>query len=434
MKKKKSLNTQIEKFVNDIYKDQFEKNTTSNQNHIKYAGMVYDKQEINSAIKSLLSSFSNNWFALGTNASLFQKKLASFLDIEKTIFVNSGSSANLISVATLISKKIIKKGDEVITVSTTFPTTINPLLIYGLKPVLVDTVLPSYTANLEQIEKSITSKTKLIMIPHINGSPNDMKRIMELAKKYNLAVIEDSCDAFGSKFNGKPVGTFGDLGTFSFYAAHHMSTGEGGAVVGTSELINTAESIRDWGRVNLDSDSFGQRKFSSQKISDNLPKDYEKRYTYTNIGYNLKPLDMQAAIGLIQLKKLPMFTKKRKQNFKFLSENLENFSNKIILPESLPGADPSWFVFPITISENCTFSRYEILKYLESNGIETRPILAGDITAHPAYKNTKFRKYGKLTTSKRILKNSFFIGVYPGLDDTSLEYVVKCFKNFFKNN
>ena len=427
-----SIDKEITKFVNTI--NQLDKKQSSKKTKIQYAGMVFDNEEIQTAIKSLLSSFSNNWFALGKNALLFQNKLASYLQVDQSVFVNSGSSANLISIATLDAKKIIKRGDEVITMSTTFPTTINPLLLYGLKPVLIDTELASFTANLEHLEKAITDKTKLIMIPHINGSPNDMKRIMEIAQKNDLAVVEDACDALGSKFDGKLAGTFGDMGTFSFYAAHHMSTGEGGAVVGNSEFLSTAESLRDWGRVNIDSNSFGNRTFSSQKISKKLPEDYEERYSYSNIGYNLKPLDMQAAIGLIQLKKLKKFTQKRKQNFKFLFENLQNFSDDLILPQSLPDADPSWFVFPITVKQTSKHKRSNLIKFLEKQGIETRPILAGNISSHPAYDKIKFRKFGKLNNSELILNNSFFVGVYPGLDDTSLEYIVNCFKNFFKNN
>ena len=426
-----SIDKEITKFVNTI--NQLDKKQSSKKTKIQYAGMVFDNEEIQTAIKSLLSSFSNNWFALGKNALLFQNKLASYLQVDQSVFVNSGSSANLISIATLDAKKIIKRGDEVITMSTTFPTTINPLLLYGLKPVLIDTELASFTANLEHLEKAITDKTKLIMIPHINGSPNDMKRIMEIAQKNDLAVVEDACDALGSKFNGKLAGTFGDMGTFSFYAAHHMSTGEGGAVVGNSEFLSTAESLRDWGRVNINSNSFGNRTFSSQKISKKLPEDYEERYSYSNIGYNLKPLDMQAAIGLIQLKKLPVFTKKRKQNFKFLFENLQNFSDDLILPQSLPDADPSWFVFPITVKQTSKHKRSNLIKFLEKQGIETRPILAGNISSHPAYDKMKFRKFGKLNNSELILNNSFFVGVYPGLDQTSLEYIVNCFKLFFKN-
>jgi CDP-6-deoxy-D-xylo-4-hexulose-3-dehydrase len=426
-----SIDKEIAKFVNTI--NQLDKKQSSKKTKIQYAGMVFDNEEIQTAIKSLLSSFSNNWFALGKNALLFQNKLASYLQVDQSVFVNSGSSANLISIATLDAKKIIKRGDEVITMSTTFPTTINPLLLYGLKPVLIDTELASFTANLEHLEKAITDKTKLIMIPHINGSPNDMKRIMEIAQKNDLAVVEDACDALGSKFDGKLAGTFGDMGTFSFYAAHHMSTGEGGAVVGNSEFLSTAESLRDWGRVNIDSNSFGNRTFSSQKISKKLPEDYEERYSYSNIGYNLKPLDMQAAIGLIQLKKLKKFTQKRKQNFKFLFENLQNFSDDLILPQSLPDADPSWFVFPITVKQTSKHKRSNLIKFLEKQGIETRPILAGNISSHPAYDKIKFRKFGKLNNSELILNNSFFVGVYPGLDQTSLEYIVNCFKLFFKN-
>ena len=426
-----SIDKEITKFVNTI--NRLDKKQSSKKTKIQYAGMVFDNEEIQTAIKSLLSSFSNNWFALGKNALLFQNKLASYLQVDQSVFVNSGSSANLISIATLDAKKIIKRGDEVITMSTTFPTTINPLLLYGLKPVLIDTELASFTANLEHLEKAITDKTKLIMIPHINGSPNDMKRIMEIAQKNDLAVVEDACDALGSKFDGKLAGTFGDMGTFSFYAAHHMSTGEGGAVVGNSEFLSTAESLRDWGRVNINSNSFGNRTFSSQKISKKLPEDYEERYSYSNIGYNLKPLDMQAAIGLIQLKKLKKFTQKRKQNFKFLFENLQNFSDDLILPQSLPDADPSWFVFPITVKQTSKHKRSNLIKFLEKQGIETRPILAGNISSHPAYDKIKFRKFRKLNNSELILNNSFFVGVYPGLDQTSLEYIVNCFKIFFKN-
>lgn len=433
MRNHKLVNNQMRKIANKISIEGNQK-FTPQKTRIKYAGMVFDKDEIYASLESLVSSFSNNWFALGNNAMEFQKRLALYLGLKKTILVNSGSSANLVSVATLAAKKKIKRGDEVITMATTFPTTINPLLIYGLRPILVDTILPSYTANVDQIEKSVTKKTKLIMLPHINGSPNDMKRIMEVAKKHGLSVIEDCCDALGSKFNGKIVGTFGNLGTYSFYAAHHMSTGEGGAVASNDEeLVSTAESIRDWGRVNLISDKFGGRKLRSQNVSRRLPKDYEERYTYINIGYNLKPLDLQAAIGLQQLKKLDKFTLMRKRNFEFLYEKLQEFSNKLILPESLSEADPSWFVFPITVKKNAGFKRADIVEFLEKNNIETRPILAGNIIDHPAYAGIQFHTIGKLSTSKEILENSFFIGVYPGLKKEELEYIVNCFTSFFKN-
>ena len=431
MKNNRSVDNHFEEIANKISNDT--KKFVPGKSHIKYAGIVLDKEEIRASVQSLLSSFSNNWFTLGVNAVEFQKKLASYLGLKKTIFVNSGSSANLISVATLVAKKKIKRGDEVITMATTFPTTINPLLIYGLQPVMVDTVLPSYTANLDQLEDAITKKTKLILLPHINGSPNDMRRIMEIARKHDLSVIEDCCDALGSKYGGKMVGTFGNLGTYSFYAAHHMSTGEGGAVGSNDEELNlAAESIRDWGRVNLKSNPFGNRKLTLQNVSNRLPKDYEERYTYINIGYNLKPLDLQAAIGLQQLKKLDKFTAIRKRTFKFLFEKLDEFSDKLILPEALPGADPSWFVFPITVKKNAGFKRVDIVKFLEEKNIETRPILAGNITDHPAYADIKFRKIAKLSTSKEILENSFFIGVYSGLKREELDYIVECFIKFFR--
>ena len=432
MKRDMSLDREIKKITNKIFNLSQKRRFVPGKSTIKYAGMVFDRAEINASIKSTIDSFSKNWFALGNHTPEFQKKLASFLGLHRTIFVNSGSSANLVSVATLVTAKKIKRGDEAITLATTFPTTLNPILLYGLKPVMIDVELPSYTANLDQLEKAITNKTRLILIPHINGSPNDMRRIMELATKHDLAVIEDSCDALGSKYDGKMVGTFGDLGTFSFYAAHHMSTGEGGAVGGNDEkLLSTAESIRDWGRAKLKSSSLGHRKITFQKISNELPEDYEDRYTYVNMGYNLKPIDMQAAVGIEQLKKLDTFTQKRKHNFKFLFENLSEFNDKIILPEGLPKADPSWFVFPITVKKNTGLRRSDIVKFLERKKIETRPILAGNIMNHPAYEGIKFKKIGKLSVSKQILENSFFIGVYPGLSNEELVYVIECFKKFF---
>jgi len=432
MDNKDSVEFLIAKIADKIFKDITQK-FEPGKSTIKYAGMVFDKDDIHDSVSALISSFVMNWFALGKNATEFQQKLASYLRVKRTVFVNSGSSANLVSVATLIAKKRIKRGDEAITIATTFPTTINPMLIYGLKPVVVDVKLPSYTVNLEELENSITNKTSLIMLPHINGSPHDMKKIMEIARKHNLAVVEDCCDSLGSKYDGKMVGTFGDLGTYSFYAAHHMSTGEGGAVGGKDdELMATAESIRDWGRLNLKSQSTGLRKLSLQNVSDALPKDYEDRYTYINIGYNLKPLDLQAALGLKQLEKLDKFNSLRKRNYKFLFESLSNLTDDLILPEGLPNAEPSWFVFPITIKKNAHFRRIDIVKFLEEHKVETRSLLAGDITKHPAYKEIKFRKAGKLSTTRDILQNSFVVGVYQGLGEEELEYVVECFRKFFK--
>lgn len=432
MKKNYSTKSQIDEIINKIFKDRAKQKFVPGKTPVKYAGMVFDKKDVYSAVETLLSSFSNNWFALGKNAAEFQHKLANYLGLEKTIFVNSGSSANLVSVATLAAKKRIKSGDEAITIATTFPTTINPILIYGLKPVVVDVELPSYTVNLDELEKAITKKTKLIMLPHINGSPHDMQRIMEIAKKHDLAVIEDCCDALGSKYDGKMVGTYGDLGTYSFYAAHHMSTGEGGAVGGNDDLLSTAESIRDWGRINLKSVSLGLRKLSLQNVSEDLPDDYEDRYTYVNMGYNLKPLDMQAALGIKQLEKINRFNAMRKRNYGFLFENISNLTDDLILPQGLPKSDPSWFVFPITIKNSASFKRIDIVKFFEEKKIETRTLLAGDITMHPAYKDITFRKSSKLSTTKEILQKSFVIGVYQGLGKEELEYIVECFKKFLK--
>ena len=435
MNHNRSIDPELEKIADKIFDKNANQKFEPGKTHIKYAGMVFDKKEIHAAIEALASSFANNWFPLGVNTNEFQKKLASYLGVNKAIFVNSGSSANLISVASLAAKGKIKKGDEAITLSATFPTTINPILIYGLKPVLIDIVLPSYSSNIDELEKAIKKKTKLIMLPHINGSPHDMQRIMEIARKHDLYVIEDCCDALGSKFNDKMVGTYGNLGTFSFYAAHHISTGEGGAIAtNDEELISTAESIRDWGRMNLKTGSSGNRELSLQTVSKELPKDYEDRYTYINVGYNLKPIDMQAAIGSQQLEKLDKFNSQRKRNYKFLFENLSEFDDKLVLPEGLPKANPAWFVFPITIKRNTGFKRMDIIQFLEKKKIETRSMLAGDITKHPAYKDIKFRKISKLVTSKEVLDSSFVIGVYPGLDKEELEYVIECFRKFFRKS
>ena len=404
------------------------------KSRIKYADFQFGEEEIKSSINALLFSFEKNWFAVGNNTSKFQKKLASYLGLKGTIFVNSGSSANLISVATLVAKNKIKRGDEFVTLATTFPTTINPALIYGLKPVVIDIELPSYTANLHDLEKAITKKTKLIMLPHINGSPHNMKRVIEIANRHGLYVIEDCCDAFGSKFDGRFVGTFGDMGTYSFYAAHHMSTGEGGAVGSkNNDFLTTAESIRDWGRAPIKRTSDKtKRKLSFQKLSHKLPEDYEQRYTYSEIGYNLKPLDLQSVIGLVQLRKISYFIRQRRRNFEFLKNKLEKLENKIILPEGLPGAQPSWFVFPITIRENSGVNREKMVRFLESKNIDTRPLLAGNIINHPAYSGIKFRKIGKLANSNLVLKNSFIIGIHPGLNSVMLEYMIKCLKKFLK--
>lgn len=399
---------------------------------IRYAGPTLGPEEIIAAVDSIIDGQVTGWFGLGSKAASFEKELARYLGIGHCVFTNSGSSANLLAVASLSARGLIKPGDEAITPATTFPTTINPLLIYGLRPRFIDISLPSYTADIDQLQQAITKKTKLIMIPHLNGSANDMGTIMKLAKENNIHVIEDCCDAFGSKFDGKYLGTFGDLSTFSFYVAHHFTTGEGGAVASNSDDLHvTARSLRDWGRMAITDMPKTKRKLSYQKASKALPADYESRYTYVNVGYNLKPLDLQAAMGLIQLGKAAEFTRQRKQNYRYLYDALGRYSDSLMLPESLKGADNSWFVFPILVSDKARFKRRDIVKFLEKRGIETRPILAGNITKHPAYDKYNFSQTGGLPNSEKVLESGFFIGTYPGISQKERETIARAFSSFF---
>jgi CDP-6-deoxy-D-xylo-4-hexulose-3-dehydrase len=395
---------------------------------IHYAWAVYDHHEIFEALKSLLSG----WFGIGKYASDFEKHFSEFLGVKHCVLVNSGSSANLLAVEAL---KLPKKA-EAITPATTFPTTINPLIQKGVKPVLMDINPTTYNINASELDDAFSEKVKLIMLPHTLGNPNEMDAIMDFAEEHDLYVIEDACDALGSRYDGKYVSTFGDMGTFSFYPAHHITMGEGGAIVTDNEESSlTVRSLRDWGRacvcpvcaISLDPNAYCPLRF----LETPLP-DYDKRFTYINIGYNLKPLDLQAAIGLQQLQRLPEFIRKRKENFRKLYNELSKFEDYFILPESLPKADPCWFTFPITVKDTAPFRRKEIVNFLEEHHIATRPIFAGNILRQPAYKNIDFRVVGKLENSDRVMKSSFFIGVHPGLTEDMLNYMINTFEEFVK--
>jgi len=391
---------------------------------IHYAWAIYDHHEIFEALKSLLSG----WLAAGKNANEFEKRFSELLKINHCVLVNSGSSANLLAVESL---KIPRQA-EAITPAVTFPTTLNPIIQKGLKPVFVDIDATTYNIDASKLKDAISKKTKLLMIPHMLGNPNEMDAIMDLAENYDLYVIEDSCDALGSRYNGKYVSTFGDLGTFSFYPAHHITMGEGGAVVTSNEELSlTVRSLRDWGRtcvcpvckIALDPNAYCPLRFSKTLI-----QDYDRRYTYINIGYNLKPLDLQAAFGLQQLKRLPHFIEKRKRNFKILSEELSRFEDYFILPESLPKADPCWFAFPLTIKDSAPLRRIDIIRFLEEQHIMTRPIFAGNILKQPAYANINCKIIGKLENSNRVMNSSFFIGIHPGIDEPRLTYMIDIFE------
>lgn len=397
---------------------------------IHYARAIYDQQEIFAALESLLSG----WFGIGRYTGEFEKKFSSLLETKCCIFVNSGSSANLLAVEALK----LPKGAEVITPAVTFPTTVNPLIKNGLKPVFVDVDSRTYNLNASDLRRAVSDKTKLVMLPHILGNPNEMDAIMDFAEEHELYVIEDACDALGSKYEGKYVSTFGDIGTFSFYAAHHITTGEGGAVLTNDEKLSTTiRSLRDWGRacvcpvctITINPDAYCPLRFTNTPLPD-----YDRRYTYVNVGYNLKPLDLQAAIGLQQLERLPWFIQRRKENFKKLYDALSKFEDYFLLPESLPKTDPCWFAFPLTVKENAPFKRGDIVNFLEERKIMTRPIFAGNIIRQPAYADIHFRVIGKLRNSDRIMKSSFFIGIHPGITESMLSYIINTFEEFIEQN
>lgn len=393
---------------------------------IHYAWAVYDHQEIFAALKSLLSG----WFGIGKYASEFEKQFSEFQGTKHCVLVNSGSSANLLAVDSLQ----LPKGAEAITSATTFPTTLNPLIQKGVKPVLMDINPTTYNINASELKNALSEKAKLIMLPHTLGNPNEMDQIMDFAEEHDLYVIEDACDALGSKYDGKYVSTFGDIGTFSFYPAHHITMGEGGAIVTNNEELSlTVRSLRDWGRacvcpvctVSLDPNAYCPLRF----LKTPLP-DYDRRFTYINIGYNLKPLDLQAAIGLQQLKRLPYFIQKRKENFKKLYNELLKFEDHIILPESPLKADPCWFTFPITVKEDAPFKRKDIVNFLEEHRVATRPLFAGNILRQPAYRAIDCKVVGELKNSDRVMTSSFFVGVHPGLTEDMLNYMIDTFEEF----
>lgn len=402
---------------------------------IPVSGRIYDELDL----KMLVSSSLDFWLTAGRFNKKFEQKLAQFLNINFTTTVNSGSSANLLAISSLTSESLgdraLKPKDEIITVAAGFPTTVNPILQNNLIPVFIDVNIPTYVPDLDLIKKAITSKTKAIIFAHTLGNPFQIIEVMEIAKKYNLWVIEDCCDALGSTVNGQHVGTFGDIGTLSFYPAHQITMGEGGAVfTNNSNLKRIMESFRDWGR-----DCFcepGKNNTCGKRFEwqlGDLPHGYDHKYIYSHMGYNLKITEMQAAIGVAQLTHLPEFVKKRKINFRLFKEGLQRFDNYLILPEATLNSDPSWFGFPITVKENSPFSKNQLISFLNSKLIDTRTIFAGNITKQPYFKNIQYRIVGNLKNTDIIMNNSFWIGVYPGITEEMIQYVIKQFENFIKH-
>jgi CDP-6-deoxy-D-xylo-4-hexulose-3-dehydrase len=388
-------------------------------------------------LKNMVEASLDGWLTTGRFNEQFEKKLANFLGTKCLLTVNSGSSANLIAFSTLTSPKLkeraIQKGDEVISVAAGFPTTVNPIIQFGAIPVFIDVKIPTYNIDENLVEEAINSKTKAIMLAHTLGNPFNLKKINEICKKYNLWLIEDTCDALGSKFNGQNVGTFGDLSTLSFYPAHHITMGEGGAVFTNSiKLERIAESFRDWGRdcyCEPGKDNTCNKRFG-WKLGD-LPFGYDHKYTYSHLGYNMKITDMQAACGLAQLERLESFIRVRKENFNFLYKNLKSLEEFLILPEAEKNSDPSWFGFPLSLRKNNKFNRNDLIKYLNDNKIGTRLLFSGNLTKQPYMKDINFKVQGELKNTDFIMENTFWIGLYPGLYKSHLEYSVSKIKNYF---
>ena len=401
---------------------------------VPVSGKVIGALELQNMVEASL----DGWLTTGRFNEQFEKKLANFLGIKCLLTVNSGSSANLIAFSTLTSPKLkeraIQKGDEVITVAASFPTTVNPIIQFGAIPVFIDVKIPTYNIDENLVEDAITNKTKAIMLAHTLGNPFNVKKIKEICDKYNLWLIEDSCDALGSKFENQNVGTFGDLATLSFYPAHHITMGEGGAVFTNSKkLERIAESFRDWGRdcyCEPGKDNTCNKRFGWQ-LGD-LPFGYDHKYTYSHLGYNMKITDMQAACGLAQLERLEQFIINRKENFDFLYKNLKHLEEFLILPEAEKNSDPSWFGFPLSLRKNNKFNRNDLIKYLNDNKIGTRLLFSGNLTKQPYMKDVNFKVQGELKNTDFVMENTFWIGLYPGLSLRHFDYSCNKIKYYFK--
>ena len=404
---------------------------------IPYASRVYDQNEMVNLVDSALEF----WLTAGRYTDKFEEKLAKYLDVRFCSLVNSGSSANLIAFMTLTSPLLgdrrVKRGDEIITVAAGFPTTVTPAIQYGAVPVFVDVTIPQYNIDVTMLESALSEKTKAVMIAHTLGNPFDLKAVREFCKKHNLWLVEDNCDALGSSYEldgvKKLTGTIGDIGTSSFYPPHHMTMGEGGAVYTNNPLLNKIiRSFRDWGRDCVcpsGRDNLCGHRFDRQYGE--LPLGYDHKYVYSHFGYNLKATDLQASIGCAQLEKFPAFVERRKENFARLKAGLLDCQDKLILPEACPGSDPSWFGFLITCKEGT--DRNQVVQYVESKGIQTRMLFAGNLTRHPCFDQMResgegYRVVGILAGTDRIMKDTFWVGVYPGMTDQMIDYMAKTIK------
>jgi CDP-6-deoxy-D-xylo-4-hexulose-3-dehydrase len=420
-----------------VHKPQQTKEFIAGQSRVNYAGRVFDATEMQYLVDSSLDF----WLTYGDYSKKFEKELAKFLNVRWAFLVNSGSSANLLAfyalTSPLLKERQIKRGDEVITIAAGFPTTVAPIVQYGAVPVFVDMELTYANIDVTKLELALSPKTKAVMIAHTLGNPFNLRAVKEFCDKHNLWLIEDNCDALGSTYEGKLTGTWGDIGTSSFYPPHHMTMGEGGATYTNNPLLKKIMlSMRDWGRdcwCESGVDNTCGCRFSQSFGT--LPKGYDHKYVYSHFGFNLKVSDMQAAVGVAQLEKLPTFVEKRKENQKKLYNELKDLK-EFQLVETQPNSDPSWFGFMMTLTNEAKFTRNEIVEYLENNNIQTRNLFAGNMTRHPMFDSMILEKdykiVGKLTVTDKIMNDSFWIGLYPGMGDDAIEYIIKKIKEYIQ--
>jgi CDP-6-deoxy-D-xylo-4-hexulose-3-dehydrase len=425
------LRSQILSLVAEYHQAAFAKRPfVPGESSIPYAGRVFDEREI----RNLVDASLDFWLTTGRFAERFEREFAQWMEVRHCLLVNSGSSANLVALAALTSPRLgerrLRPGDEVITVAAGFPTTLNPILQNGLVPVFVDVTLPTYNVDTSQLEAALSPRTRAMIFAHTLGNPFDVSAVSSFARKHDLWLVEDCCDAVGSTYFGRKTGTFGDLATVSFYPAHHMTMGEGGAVLTNTALLHTiAESFRDWGRdcwCEPGCDNTCGKRFGWQ-LGD-LPCGYDHKFTYSHIGYNLKLTDMQAAVGVAQLEKLDGFVEARRRNFRALREGLAGLEEFFILPEATNGAEPSWFGFPVAVRAGAPFTRNQVTHYLETRKIATRLLFGGNLVRQPAYRESQYRVVGSLSQTDIVMNQVFWIGVYPGIQGQILDYMLETMK------